>query len=298
MKNLLKVILSIVVLSFPAFSQMMQTPPQQQLQLPRESQRASVTQTVGDTNITIVYFRPNVKGREIFGKLVPYGEVWRTGANENTTFETSQDITVNGQKLAAGKYGLHTIPTNGDWTIIFNKASDAFGSFTYDQKQDALRVPAKPKTMGDSHETMGIEFENIKANAADIVIVWDKLKVPFTVNVGDVNPRVLINARKAVAEAKADDFRTPLQAASFVYSGRIAPNYNEAIQWTNQSIKARETFNGYNLKARIFSEMGNYKEALATGQKAIAFSKTAKPAVSAAATADLEKEMATWKTKI
>lgn len=92
-----------------------------QLNLPRESQRQSVSQTIGDTTVTIVYHRPNVKAREVWGNLVPYDEVWRTGANENTTFETTNDLKINGKILPKGKYGLHTIPTKGEWTIILTR---------------------------------------------------------------------------------------------------------------------------------------------------------------------------------
>src|SRR6266568_2643504 len=116
-----------------------------ELNIPRVSQRGSVTQRIGLTDITIHYHRPMVGGREIWGKTVPYGKVWRAGANENTTITFSDDVTVEGKPLAAGTYGLHTIPDKDQWTIIFSKNSTSWGSFSYDEKEDALRVTVKPR---------------------------------------------------------------------------------------------------------------------------------------------------------
>src|SRR5207249_10739214 len=115
-----------------------------ELDIPRVSQRASVTQRIGLTDITITYHRPAVGGREIWGKTVPYGKVWRAGANENTTITFADDVTVEGKPLAAGTYGLHMIPDKEQWTIIFSKNATSWGSFSYDEKEDALRVSVKP----------------------------------------------------------------------------------------------------------------------------------------------------------
>src|SRR5687767_15707867 len=146
-----------------------------QVRTPRPSQKASVMQTIGVTDVTITYSRPGVKGRKIWGDappgapagtatlddararakdapIVPYGHVWRTGANEATLFEVSDNVTINGQPLPAGRYSLHTIPGPTEWTIIFNKDDGQWGSFTYDEKKDALRVKAKPQTLADSQE--------------------------------------------------------------------------------------------------------------------------------------------------
>jgi hypothetical protein len=169
-----------------------------QLNLPRESQRQSITQTIGDTTVAIVYHRPNVKGRKIWDGLEPYGKVWRMGANENTTFEVSNDVKINGQVLPKGKYGLHSIPNKDEWTIIFNKVNNEWGSYNYDQKQDALRVTAKPMK-SDLQETMSLSFENVKANTADIVVAWENVKVPFTIDVGDVSARILADVRNQMA---------------------------------------------------------------------------------------------------
>jgi hypothetical protein len=113
--------------------------------IPRASQRAEVMQRVGITDITINYHRPLINGRKVWGGLVPYGQVWRAGANENTTIEFTDPVTIEGKPLARGIYGLHMIPNENEWTVIFSKAATSWGSFTYDEKEDALRVNIKPQ---------------------------------------------------------------------------------------------------------------------------------------------------------
>src|SRR3954454_7957917 len=152
----------------------------QQLDLPRPSPNASVTQMVGITDITIKYSRPGVKGREIWGKLVPYGEVWRSGANENTTITFSTPVKGEGHELAAGTYGLQTIPAAGDWTIIFSKDANEWGAFSYKQADDALRAQAKPQP-AEFRERMAFEFDDVTDTSAKVVLHWEKLKVPFSV---------------------------------------------------------------------------------------------------------------------
>jgi len=262
-----------------------------QLSLPRDSQRAEVAQTVGDARIALVYHRPNTKDRAVWGNLVPYNEVWRTGANENTTFETNRELKINGQTLPAGKYGLHTIPNKDEWTIIFNKVNDAWGSFTYKPENDQLRVKVKPQA-AEFQETMLLGFENIKATTADVAIRWEKLRVPFTVDVGDVNARTLTEIRKQMATLKADDFRMPSQAASWVYGQKLTANYAEAIGWIDSSIKVRETPNAYGLKAYLLADSGKKSEAIVAAERAIKLAKAMTPAGN---TTDLEKRLAEWK---
>lgn len=262
-----------------------------QLNLPRESQRQSVSQTIGDTTVSIVYHRPNVKARKVWGNLVPFGQVWRTGANEATVFEISRDATINGKLLPAGKYSLHTIPNRNEWTIIFNKVWEQWGSFTYDEKQDALRVSAKPDKI-EFQETLSYNFENITANTTQVAIAWERVKVPFTVDVGDVTGRVLTGIRQAMKNLKSDDFRTPSQAANWILTSKMSAYYNEALGWIDTSIKIRETFGNLNTKARLLAETGKKQEAIAVAEKAIQVGKAATPAAN---TADLEKLLTEWK---
>ncbi len=257
-----------------------------QTTVPRASPRQSISQNVGDTMVSIVYNRPNVKNREVWGGLVPYNEVWRTGANENTTFEVTNEVKINGQVLPKGKYGLHTLPTKDGWTIIFNKVNNEWGSFNYDAKQDALRVPAKPMT-GDFKETMTIDFNDVTDNTAQVVIAWDKLRVPFTVDVGDVNKRVLNDFRRQING-------NPVQAASFVLNSKMTANYEEALGWLNNSIKMNENYSNLNVKARLLAEMNRKDEAIATAEKAIQLGKAATPAAN---TGGLENMVKEWKAK-
>ncbi len=279
-----------------------------QLTLPRDSQRQELMQTVGDTKISIVYHRPNTKGREMWGCqakdvvpkanyqdpcLVPNGQVWRTGANENTTFEVSNDVKVNGQKLPAGKYGLFMIPNKDEWTIIFSKVNDSWGSFSYDATKDQLRVTAKPQT-AEVQETMSFGFENVKPTIAEIAMHWEKYRVPFTVDIGDMNARVLTYIREKMKAVKADDFRSPMDGANFVYNNKMMANYAEAVGWLDDLIKRKETVGAYFLKANILADSGKTADAIASGEKAL---KLAKAMPKPPNTDALEKKLAEWKAK-
>lgn len=287
------------------------------VQIPRASQRAEVAQTVGDARIAIVYHRPSINGRTLWGCqtndvlpvgetkypcLVPYGQVWRVGANENTTFEVSENVKVNGQDLPAGKYGFHAIPGKDEWTLIFNKVNNEWGSFRYNEKQDQLRVKAKPQTASDSRETMIIEFDSVKPNATNVVIGWGNLRVPFTIDAGDVQTRVLGKLRNQIAGA-TDTANAQAYlgsrgtAANFVLENKIKSSYADASSWLDEALKVRETFGALRLKARLSAEMGNVKDAVAYGEKAISVGKAATPPANPEAVAAFEKEVAGWKTK-
>src|SRR5262245_21834662 len=173
-----------------------------QLKLPRPSQKGSVTQTIGLTDVTLTYSRPGVKGRVIWGDLVPYDKVWRTGANEATTISFTKDVTIDGKALPAGTYSLHTIPGKTTWTVIFNKKAEQWGSYEYDQAQDALRIQATPST-GPSQEWMGFSFPDVKTDSARCELAWEKLRVGFMIGTDTTN-QALADIRKALGgEVKA-----------------------------------------------------------------------------------------------
>jgi len=288
------------------------------LRLPRPSQKASVMQTVGVTDITITYSRPGVKGRKIWGDasggtapgaatlddararakdapIVSFGHVWRTGANEATMFEVSDGVLINGQPLAAGRYSLHTIPAkDGEWTIIFNSDAGQWGSFSYDDKKDVLRVKAKPQMVADNQEWLMFNLDPVTENSAQVNIRWEKVSVPFTVEVKDVKALAIEKARASLAAAKPDDWQIRAQAANFALQNKV--NTEEAMQWLDQSIKIKETFNNMGLKARTLAEQGKTAEAVAAGEKAIQLGKAAN--ANAQALADLEKRVAEWKSKL
>jgi hypothetical protein len=288
----------------------------QGIRAPRPSQKASVMQTVGVTDLTITYSRPGVKGRKIWGDppagasagtatlddararpkdavIVPYGHVWRTGANEATTFTATDDVVVNGQPLKAGTYSLHTIPGPAEWTIIFNSDPGQWGSFAYDEKKDVLRVKAKPETAANSREWLAFEIDPEGESSARVNIRWERIIVPFTVEVKDVPALTLTKARAAVAAAKADDWQTPLQAASYLLNNK--GDLTQALGWAEQSIKTRENFNNLNLRARILAAQGKTAEAVAAGEKALQVGRAAN--ANAQAIAALEKVVGEWKSK-
>src|SRR5277367_542185 len=152
------------------------------LDLPRQSQHAVVTQRIGITDITVNYHRPLANSRQIWGKVVPYGQVWRAGANENTTIAFTDPVMVEGQALDKGTYGLHMIPGENQWTVIFSKNANSWGSFTYKQDEDALRVTVKPQA-AEAHDALAYDFDDLKSDSATITMRWDKVAVPFRVSV-------------------------------------------------------------------------------------------------------------------
>ncbi len=258
---------------------------QQQLDLPRPSPNATVSQMVGVTKISIQYSRPGVKDRKIWGALVPYGEVWRTGANENTTITFSTPVKIGGQELPAGIYGLQTIPTEGDWTVIFSKDANEWGAFNYKQEDDALRIQAKPQA-AELRERMAFDFEDVTDTSTKVVLHWEKLKVPFTV---DVDTTKLVTA-------KANDVvRWPLQAANYCIQNNTC--LDEAGRWIDASIAQQESFANLRAKALLLSKKNDAKGAVSYGEKALAAAKTAQPAPNPQQVKDLESMVADWKKK-
>ncbi len=288
MKNLFALFVFAILVSVPVFGQ---------VTLPPVSQKQEIAQTIGDTTIKIVYHRPTVQGRKIWDGLVPYGEVWRSGANAATLFEVSKDVTINGKALPAGKYSLHTIPTATDWTVILNKDDGQWGSFSYDSAKDAVRATSTP-VKGTFNEAVTFSFVNPKADSVDVHLAWENLAVPFTVGIGDIHGRTLTQVRDALAAAAADK-KTPLlnQFASYVATFKLKQHLAEAMTNIDASIATRETFGNLSIKARLLGEQGKVAEAIATGEKAIATGKAATPPANPNAVANFQKTVDEWKTK-
>jgi len=262
-----------------------------QLATPLPSPNASVTQTIGITKAEVVYSRPSVKGRVIWGELVPWDQVWRTGANAVTKISFDTDVTVEGQKLPAGAYGLFTIPGKSEWTVIFNKQS-AGSPYDYAADKDALRVKVKPAALAEAKELFTISFPAVSANGATLQIAWEKVKVSLAVGV-DTNAAFLLKAKEAVANAKVDDWRTSYTAARGLYDMKVAPE--DAAKFLERSISTKETFSNLSLKANVLAGQGDKKGALAVAEKALAAGKAAEQKPSAEAVAELEKSIAAWK---
>lgn len=265
-----------------------------QAALPRESQRQEIAQTVGDTKISIVYHRPNVKGRKIWDGLVPYGKVWRAGANEATLFEVSKDVTVNGKPLPAGKYSFHIIPAATDWTLIFSKDAGQWGSFQYNEKDDALRVTSKAQK-SDFHESLAYAFNDPKPNEVNVVLNWETVSVPFKVDIGDIHGRVLQQMRAAIAAKKPEEAGPLNQAANYVVTFKMKENYPDAMEWLNSSSQVKETYSNLAIKARLLKEQGKTAEAIAAGEKAIAVGKASTPPANVNAVNALQELVNEWK---
>ena len=228
-----------------------------ELNIPRASQRASVTQRIGLTDVTITYHRPAVGGREIWEKTVPYGKVWRAGANENSTITFADDVTVEGKPLAAGSYGLHTIPDKDQWTIIFSKNATSWGSFSYDQKEDALRVNVKPHA-AEAFEQLTYTFESVKPDSAVATLRWEKLAVPFQINV-DVKTVVLRSIKNELRSVGGFTWAGYDEAAQWCLDNNY--NLEEALKWEQTSIDNEPRFENWETKSRILSAMGKKDEA-------------------------------------
>lgn len=279
-----------------------QPPPPPKVRLPQASPQATLTHTVGVTDLTIVYHRPSVRGRTVWGDiapekaaavlkaspflpqnspegtldggqgsgkdfpLAPNGHVWRAGANEATKFTVTDDVLVNGQPLKAGTYSLHMIPGRDEWTVIFNKTAEQWGSYNYDAKQDALRVKAKPEWRADSQELLGYEVPAGTANTARVVLRWEKIAVPFTVEVPNQDALVRAKLDAAVAAAP-QDWRVPLAVAD-AYANN--DQFEEALGWADRSARVKETFQNLRVKALVLLALNKKDEAVAVGERAVA----------------------------
>jgi len=278
----------------------------------RPSQKASVMQTVGVTDITITYSRPPVKGRTIFADapatmearakgeatldnqnerkagepIVPYNHVWRAGANEATMFQITDDVLINGQSLKAGTYSMHTIPGKEEWTIIFNSDAGQWGSFSYDDKKDVLRVKTKPQMVSDNQEWLTYSFDPVADSSATVNLRWEKVRVPFTIQIKDTKAAWRAHADALIA-ANPNNEELPRQVASTYANDK---NWDEALKFVDQSIKIKETFRNLSTKANILWGAGKRDQALTVADAAIAKGKADK-----VDTAAFEKRVATMK---
>jgi hypothetical protein len=236
------------------------------LALPDASQLAVNKQRVGLTDITITYHRPLVNGRKIWGGLVPLGEVWRAGANENTTIEFSGPVSVEGKPLERGIYGLHMIPTADSWTVIFSKMSSAWGSYTYKQDEDALRVTVKPRPT-EMEEALEFEFEDLKPDSATVTMKWEKLAVPFKVAINDAEA-TMANIRNQMRGRAQYEWESLNQAAQFCLNKKI--NLDEGVKWADASIQNEERFENLTTKADLLKAMNKPDDAKKIWDQALA----------------------------
>jgi hypothetical protein len=227
------------------------------LDLPRQSQHARVMQRIGITDITVNYHRPLANGRQIWGKVVPYGQVWRAGANENTTITFSDPVTIEGQALDKGTYGLHMIPGQDQWTVIFSKNSTSWGSFTYKQEEDALRVNVKPQA-AEAHDALAYDFDDVKVDSAIVTMRWDKVAVPFKVTV-NVNELVTASIHRQLHGLNQYYWEGWDDAAGYFLANKM--NLEEALKDEDQSIQSEERYDNLLNKSKILEAMGRKQDA-------------------------------------
>ena len=232
--------------------------------VPRGSQHAVVMQRIGITNITINYHRPLVNKRKVWGGLVPFGQVWRAGANENTTIEFTDAVTVEGQPLAKGTYGLHMVPGETDWTVIFSKNSVSWGSFSYDQSEDALRVTVKSHP-DEFHNALTYDFDDLAPNSTVVTMRWDKVAVPFKVeaNVTDIVQASLRNQLRGRAQYEWEGWE---DAAEYLLDNKLSPE--DALKYANNSIQVEDRFENQISKYRALTALNRNDEAAAARKHA------------------------------
>ena len=256
--------------------------------MPQPSPNASVMQRVGLTDITVAYSRPAVNKRVIFGDLVPFGELWRTGANKITNITLSTDANLGGQDLKAGTYSLLTVPEADQWTIIFNKNTEMWGTGGYKQSDDAMRVRV-PVGQGPFTERFTISIENMTDNSADLIFMWSTTKVVVPITV-DTDKMVEAGLNKALMDAA----RTCRSAAE---ASQKAKDYDKALMYIDQSIALNNYWYTNWIKAEILAEKGDKKGAKAQGDLAIKMGEEYYAARNEPFTYKdgLVKEMSAWK---
>lgn len=240
----------------------------QSIKTPQPSPGQTIKQDFGISSIELNYSRPGIKGRKIFGDLVPYGKVWRTGANSATRIKFTDDVTIGGQPLKAGEYAIYTVPDEKEWQIIINKGSANWGT-DYKQEDDIFRVKAAAVKLDQPVETFTMQFANVKSNTADLQIIWDKtmVSVPITT---DVDQKVMAQIDNALNK----DNRPYFQAA--MYYMETGRDLNKAVEWLDKAIEQNpNAYWVYHQKANALARLGKKEEAKTTAQKSMELAKSA-----------------------
>jgi hypothetical protein len=242
----------------------------QGLKLPQPSTTQTLTQDFGLGKISVVYSRPNMKGRKIFGALEPYDKVWRTGANSATVVKFTEAVKVEGKDLAAGEYALFTIPGKTEWTIIFNKGTKEWGAYTYSEANDVLRVKVKPAVLKDKVETFTIQFASVYDTSAQLQLAWENTLVSVNLTTS-FDDRVMAN----IAEAMKGDKKPYFQSALYYFNN--GKDLKTALAWMNEAEKEMTDAPWAKLwKGRIQLKMGDKAGAAASAKEGIEIAKKIK----------------------
>lgn len=244
-----------------------------QVKIPQPSPKATLSQTVGLTNIVIEYSRPSIKGRTIFGDLVPFGKIWRTGANENTTISFSDDVLIDGQTLKKGKYALFTLPKADSWDIIFYATTDNWGNpETWEDAKVAVRVTAKPQMLSRNVESFTIGINNLDNNSANLELSWEKTYVPLKIEV-PTQKTTIASIDKALAGPTAGDY---FSSAQYFYQSN--GDLTKALEYVNKALdlNKEKPFWYTRQKSLIQAKLGDKKGAIETAKLSLAAAATAK----------------------
>lgn len=238
---------------------------QAQISVPQPSPLAKINHKIGLTDFTVSYSRPSVKNRKIFGELVPYDQLWRTGANAATAIQFTDDTKFEGQFLRAGKYVLFAIPGNDSWTIVINKDTALWGTDGYKEENDALRFKVNTKQLPNKIETFTIDFNDLTNNSANLNLSWENTQVSVKIEV-DVDSKVMEQIREKILQSKDVSATTYYQAARYYFDTNR--DLNKALEWVNASLSKEEKYWVMTLKSRIEAGLGDYKSAISTATKA------------------------------
>ena len=245
----------------------------QQIQMPQASPSATISQKIGLTDVNIEYSRPSTKGRKIFGELVPYGEVWRTGANAATIINFSNEVKIEGNIIPAGSYALYSIPGKTEWTIILSKNTKLWGAVGYEANDDLVRFKVKPGKTGQKYETMEINFVDMTDTGAPISMKWETTMVKFRIET-EVDSIVMAEIKALVIDKEAENPGLLYQAANYYFTNN--KDMNQAYDWITKSVKEDPKYWTMHLKAKIELALGKKKEAIESATKSMEMAKEAK----------------------
>ena len=237
-----------------------------QLTMPEASPPAMIAQKIGLTGVTVDYSRPSTKGREIFGTLVPYGEVWRTGANASTKLNFSTEVEIEGKKIPAGTYALYTIPGQSEWTVILSKNTELWGSIGYNPEEDIIRFKVQSSITGKKYETFQITFNDMKDNSAFLTLKWENTRIDFKIST-EVDPIVMAEIQEKVIDANTDNPSLLYMAARYYYEH--GKDLDDAYKWIVKSVDRDPKYWTMHLKAKIELRLDMMSEALKSAERSI-----------------------------
>ncbi|MEO7765922.1 MAG: DUF2911 domain-containing protein [Ferruginibacter sp.] len=233
----------------------------QTINTPQPSTTQTIKQNFGLSFIELSYSRPNIKGRNVMGDLVPFGKVWRTGANQATTLTFGDDVTIGDKKIAAGKYGLVSIPGKDSWTLIITKQLDITSPAAYKEENDVVRVNLKPVTLNDKVETFTIQFANVKASSCDLNLIWDKTGITLPIST-DIDGKVMSQIKNTMTKDNLPYFNA---AMYYMENGK---DLNQALTWFNKAAEQNpNAFFVYYQKASCLAKLGKKQDAITTAIK-------------------------------